>query len=313
MNGTTMLPSSVITGAVLTCCKVTRQGLVTTSRKTSILYKKPNPRLVYPLGERLKSSFTGRTDQATVGLNQPFITDKPPLWPSADHHQGVKNPVPDFNDARAAYEEKTTRELLRAATCFRLCQIPWLVNNAETLLNVSRRLLGGWVVRQALQATMYGHFCAGEDKERIRPVLKRLERAGVGSILDYVAEADPNEGGTADLAPRLETKRDQTIQVREYNYESEAKCDDHVKTFLQCIRAVASMGTDGYAAIKVTALGNPKLLARLSVAIEEAKGLFEKFDENGDGVISRKEFESGYKYVVVGDFVIFDSNFVSIS
>jgi proline dehydrogenase len=172
-----------------------------------------------------------------------------------------------------------------------------LVNNAKQLLNVSRRLLGNWIVDKALKMTLYGHFCAGEDLERIRPILRSLEKAGVGSILDYVAEADPNEGRMKDVRSNLQVKSEveQTILARKYSYESETKCDAHVETFLRCIRDVASMGPDGYAAIKVTALGNPALLTRLSTAIVETKRLFETFDENGDGVISREEFENGYK------------------
>jgi proline dehydrogenase len=211
---------------------------------------------------------------------------------SADDSSSTKNPVPDFNDAKSAYEKKTTSELLRAAACFRLCKISILVNNAERLLRMSRSILGGWIVDKALKATLYGHFCAGEDQERIRPVLKRLDEAGIASILDYAAENDgPHVEGGLQSKPEAEAN----IRVQTYDYESEAQCDRHVETFLHCIKDVASFGADGFAAVKITALGNPKLLARLSTAIVEAKRLFQIFDNNGDGVISRDEFEFGYK------------------
>lgn len=263
---------------------------------TSVILQKLNAGIVYSSYHRLKGTLSVPSEQAAIDHS----TSSAPASSSshsADRPTYVRNPVPDFNDARSAYEAKSTRELLRAAVCFRICKIPILVNNAERLLSISRRLLGGWIVDKALKATLYGHFCAGEDQERIRPVLQRLEKAGVGSILDYVAEADPNEGKGKAVLPTLEVKAaaEQKIRVREYNYESEAQCDRHVETFVHCIRDVASMGPDGYAAIKVTALGNPVLLARLSTAIVEAKRLFETFDENGDGVIGREEFESGYK------------------
>jgi proline dehydrogenase len=93
----------------------------------------------------------------------------------------------------------------------------------------------------------------------------------------------------------VKPEAERQIRVQTYDYESEAQCDKHVETFLHCIQDVASFGPDGYAAVKITALGNPKLLARLSTAIVEAKRLFEIFDMNGDGVISREEFEFGYK------------------
>jgi proline dehydrogenase len=211
----------------------------------------------------------------------------------ASRNSTIKNPVPDFHDARAAYETKTNAQLLRAAACFRLCKIPLLVNHAESWLRTSRYLLGGWITNAALKATMYGHFCAGEDQERIRPIIQKLHDAGIGSILDYAAENDqPNTAAT--LLPDLPIE-EQHIRVQTYDYESEAHCDRHVETFLNCINDVASLGPDGFAAIKITALGNPKLLARLSTSIVEAKRLFQIFDTNGDGVLNRYEFEFGYK------------------
>jgi proline dehydrogenase len=211
---------------------------------------------------------------------------------SSSSSSSSKNHVPDFNDARAAYETKSNTELLRAAACFRLCKIPILVNNAESLLRTSRFLLGGWVTDSILKATLYGHFCAGEDQERIRPVIQKLQDAGIGSILDYAAE---NDQPAAPAKLQDLSKEEQHIRVQTYDYESEAQCDKHVETFLHCINDVASFGPDGFAAVKITALGNPKLLARLSTAIVEAKRLFQIFDSNGDGVISRDEFEFGYK------------------
>ena len=41
-----------------------------------------------------------------------------------------------------------------------------------------------------LKYTFFGHFCAGEDEKRIQPAIRALEKAGIGSILDYAAEND---------------------------------------------------------------------------------------------------------------------------
>ena len=69
------------------------------------------------------------------------------------------------------------------------------------------------------------------------------------------------------------------------------ECDHHVQVFKQCITAVKDVTPRGFAALKLTALGNPILLERLSTAIVETRKLFEQFDRNGDGVVSREEFE----------------------
>jgi proline dehydrogenase len=202
-------------------------------------------------------------------------------------------PMPNFDDAKATYQSKTLRELLTAFLSFGLCQIPPLVRNAEPLLKFTRRVAGDSITDRLLKATLFGHFCAGEDEPRIRPTIQRLREAGIGSILDYAAEDDVGTVSSPGSTPgRIEAGTNYP-KVRSYDYESESKCDRHVETFQQCIQSVANLGKDGFAAIKVTALGNPKLLARMSRAIVEAENLFAKFDVDQDGFISNEEFERG--------------------
>jgi len=174
--------------------------------------------------------------------------------------------------------------------------MPLLVNYAEELLGLSRRILGNTLTDAILKATLYGHFCAGEDQKRIEPVLKRLDSAGVGSILDYAAESD-EESSKNKRMNHLQRHTARALQnsAREYSYEDEDQCDKHVEVFQKCIHDAASLSKDGFAAVKVTALGNPKLLSRMSQAIVESKRLFQKFDTNLDGYVSREEFEVAYK------------------
>ena len=97
-----------------------------------------------------------------------------------------------------------------------------------------------------------------------------------------------------DTATNSVRNRHQDI-AREYDYEDEAQCDRHLEVSRNCIYDAVSLSKDSFAAVKVTALGNPKLLARMSQAIVETKNLFKKFDANLDGYVSREEFESAYK------------------
>mmetsp|Transcript_78327 Transcript_78327/g.227242 ORF Transcript_78327/g.227242 Transcript_78327/m.227242 type:complete len:572 (+) Transcript_78327:110-1825(+) len=232
-----------------------------------------------------------------------------PRWKSSvtlneNNGQEVTNAtesIPDFNDSKAAFESKTTKELFRAALCFRLCRIPFLVNHAEDLLGLSRRILGNTVTDAILRATLFGHFCAGEDQKRIEPVLKKLDSVGVGSILDYAAESDESSSeqrakssGSPVNHLNRQTARKLHHSAREYSYEDEDQCDRHVEVFQKCINDAASLSKDGFAAVKVTALGNPKLLSRMSQAIIESKRLFQKFDSNLNGYVTREEFEVAY-------------------
>lgn len=84
--------------------------------------------------------------------------------------------------------------------------------------------------------------------------------------------------------------------ARVYDYKSEAECDRHVSIFKDCIRSVRDVSpSTGFAALKVTALGNPELLERMSTMIVEVKNLFSKFDEKGTGMVSREEFVRCYE------------------
>lgn len=84
------------------------------------------------------------------------------------------------------------------------------------------------------------------------------------------------------------------VVSRVYDYASEAQCDEHMKIFKKCIRAVHDVSPTGFAAIKVTALGNPLLLERISMAITELHKLFNRFDSDGNGLISTEEFQTAY-------------------
>ena len=49
-----------------------------------------------------------------------------------------------------------------------------------------------------MKATFYGHFVAGEDQPAIQPLVHRLNRYGVGAILDYSVEEDISHSTAVD-------------------------------------------------------------------------------------------------------------------
>lgn len=217
----------------------------------------------------------------------------------------------DLSDGRTAYHYKTNWELARAYVVFRICKMQFLVKHAESLLSLSRNILGSRITDAMMKATFFGHFCAGEDEEKIRPVIQSLAKAHIGGIFDYAAESDVGQDKkkgkkkevkeTTAKEDLLFILQDNPLQprpvARVYDYESEARCDQHLEIFRKCIQSVQHVAYHGFAAVKITALGNPELLARLSKATIEAKNLFAKFDVNGDGFISKDEFEAAYRYV----------------
>ena len=82
--------------------------------------------------------------------------------------------------------------------------------------------------------------------------------------------------------------------ARTYPYAGDAACDAHVDTFLAAIASAAAAPGAGFAAVKVTALGDPRLLVRASASLRAISDLFSRFDVDADGRVSRAEFGRVY-------------------
>lgn len=69
-------------------------------------------------------------------------------------------------------------------------------------MKVSKAIFGERLFSLMMKWTFYGHFVAGEDEVKIRPVLDRLRQFGVKPILDYSVEEDLSQ----EEAERREVK-----------------------------------------------------------------------------------------------------------
>ena len=200
----------------------------------------------------------------------------------------------NFNDSEASFRSKSIVELVRAYAVFKTCKIKFLVNNADRMIKSSYAILGEGITDAVLRRTFFGHFCAGQDTSDMGPTIKRLKAAGIGPILDYAAENDFDEEDVKPLS-----NAEQKIKTRVYDYRDEELCDQRAKIFESCVRSANALNfekdVDGFAAIKITALGNPILLERMSNAIVEIRNLFLKFDIDGTGEVSKDEFKRQYE------------------
>ncbi|GLC39131.1 hypothetical protein PLESTB_001509300 [Pleodorina starrii] len=257
---------------------------------------------------------------------------------AAAAHADTAPPL-SFSDHRAVFEGQSTGQLLRAYGVLRVCGFKPLVRNSEALLDTSRRLLGSRATDALVKSTFFAHFCAGEDVSEVQRTVDRLRAVGVGAILDYAAEDDVGPSTTAASnragaamgpeAPAAEaavagpspsssasaaaaasaashsmsepSPRALGVVGRTYDYASEEQCDRHVDHFLAAIEMAARQpGRPAFAAIKMTALGNPALLQRASSALTMLHGLFARFDEDGSGFIDRGEFRRQWRRLVGG-------------
>lgn len=212
----------------------------------------------------------------------------------------AENSELNFTDTKVAFRQKTFLDLIRAYVVLRICAIEPLVARSETLINIAYKVLGTNITNFFVRHTFFKQFCAAEDEAGLRPLMERLGNSGISGILDYAVEAD--------LGTHREERQDE-IKVRVYEYEGERACDAATEVFESCIRTAANVYTNvehkprPFAAIKVTALGNPKLLKRMSEMIVETKRLFQRMEQDLEretiGSLSLEEWRLAYtKYFV---------------
>jgi hypothetical protein len=91
--------------------------------------------------------------------------------PTGDLHHANKSTValtsstsistlPDFSDPASAHGTKSTTEIIRSIAVFQACRIPFLVKNAERLLDLSSKVLGNTITNTLMKYTFFRHFCA---------------------------------------------------------------------------------------------------------------------------------------------------------
>lgn len=238
---------------------------------------------------------------------------------SMSTHRAAVDAV-NFNDSKLCFQSKSVSELLRAYLVFQLCRSRLLVQNAEILVDTSYKYLGNTVTDTVLRWTFFGHFCAGQNTADMTPAITRLADAGIGSILDYAAEADiPQRSEQEDhsttshhednlLTACSDSSISGSISGIMYDPLEEELCDRRSKIFEACITSAHELQASsnrypGFAAIKCTALGSPRLLERMSTAIVEIRNLFVHFDSHRTGVISQEEFREQYKRFFSGGMV----------
>ncbi|VDN56363.1 unnamed protein product [Dracunculus medinensis] len=138
---------------------------------------------------------------------------------------------------------------------------------------------------------------------RVTPILARMRTFGVKAILDYSVEADlkqtdvENVENVTRINSQTESvanvvgnkiveqtrlrysvdkdfadRRKDVFSARTYFYEGEGECDKNCDIFCETIDKVA--GEHGFIAVKLTALGRPQILLKLSETIVQTKEFF---------------------------------------
>lgn len=145
-----------------------------------------------------------------------------------------------------------------------------------------------------MKKTVYGQFVAGEDLHAIKPMISRLKKSGVRSILDYAVEEDlgkeqevvmevrqtdpsqlqayPTEPTTnPQFLPRKAKAVSSTTRssALTHFYAGEERCEENVRHFMSCIEMASkanapNLKKDAFSAIKLTGLGRVEFLVSVN-------------------------------------------------
>ncbi|KAM4576092.1 proline dehydrogenase 1, mitochondrial [Odontesthes bonariensis] len=200
----------------------------------------------------------------------------------------VASPISvDFELTREAYRSKDSFELLRSLVVFKLCSYDFLVDKNIEIMDLGKKILGQKVFEQVMKMTFYGQFVAGEDQRAIKPLIQKNQAFGVGSVLDYSVEEDISQKETEQkkISSRVSAAGNESVggdhkeeeahelfddsrggvhRARSYRNTDEIQCDQHMETFIKCIKASGGSSVEGFSAIKMTALGRPQFLLEFS-------------------------------------------------
>ncbi|KAL2092271.1 hypothetical protein ACEWY4_012069 [Coilia grayii] len=258
---------------------------------------------------RLQSSVASKQqnrrteERAYVDYAVPETDIQADLIQQSRNHAFNKNKISvDFETTKEAYKSKDTGELLRSLLVFKLCSYDLLVDKNKEIMDLSKKILGQKTFERIMKMTFYGQFVAGEDHQAIRPLVQRNRSYGVGAVLDYSVEEDLTKEeaenkemescvSAAEKESPGDTHREKKYKAyrkfgdrrggvtsaRTYFYADENKCDQHMETFLQCIKASGGSSEDGFSAIKMTALGRPQFLLQFSEVLVKWRSFFNFF------------------------------------
>jgi len=162
------------------------------------------------------------------------------------HFEKIIKPfVLNFEDTKSSFKKKSSADLVISLVILRLCTLEPLVKYAPKILQASIYAKLDTLVFWIIKKTFFSHFCAGETLDEVEPVISKLHGAGVGSILDYSAEGAV--GTEDDLDAAAERIMETIVLAQDYD-------------------------SINFSCLKVSALGNPRLLERLSTKLEELGG-----------------------------------------
>ena len=103
----------------------------------------------------------------------------------------MKNHLISFDDTATAFNSRTDKELKRAYWLFKTISYNWLVQISPPFVHFA--LWAHLPVKGIIRATVFKHFCGGENIDDCKETIKHLGEYKIGTILDYSVEGNESE------------------------------------------------------------------------------------------------------------------------
>lgn len=99
--------------------------------------------------------------------------------------------LPDLQDTRIAFADKSNADLWRATWLFRIIGNPTVSSIGQSFTKAAMAL--HLPVKGLIKATIFRQFCGGEDITESLRTAEKLARSGIGTILDHSVEGQDDE------------------------------------------------------------------------------------------------------------------------
>ncbi|CAG8770194.1 21455_t:CDS:2, partial [Dentiscutata erythropus] len=182
------------------------------------------------------------------------------------------NKVISFYEDNIAFRDKTTSELIRSYTVYKLLSIKWVVNYASSLITIPEKLHLSWLFYWIVKRTFFIQFCGGETDEECFDTMTKLRKQQIGTILGPSIETDLNQ--------------DKSLS----DSEKDKKFNQITDEYLNCIKT-ASRQPNNFIAVKITGFSDPEILKNLSLTLNSLNEVFGQFDNDRDGKLGKSELK----------------------
>eukprot|EP00796_Vickermania_ingenoplastis_P010424 gene10425-7267_t len=182
--------------------------------------------------------------------------------------------VPPIFDCTSCFKKRSSWYLIKALAIIKLCSFSFIAENSVSHMKTAEKIFGTKLTYDiCVKRTIYKLFCAGENDQELRNTISSLEENGIGAILDYAAEADTD--GSLVPAPGAYEAPDISMSrlIEKCNVQylmNEMDFENNMKLYMMSIMHAALHSPAGYkslAAVKVTGMCDPQLLARMSAIL----------------------------------------------